>query len=210
MNKEVSPTSRPGFLGYYIYRCIWLLTNLVFRTIYRLKVRTEGRFPRQGGVLIVSNHVTHFDPPLIDSAFFRKVHFMARSTLMEKSDFMKMLFKVASVVPVDRDGSGREAFNTAVELLKSGKVVCIFPEGTRSPDGEVKAFQRGAVLLAKRARVPVVAAGIAGAYECWPKGSTWPGTGKIRIRFSKPIPPEKQGRGGVDLREEVIRLKQEA
>jgi 1-acyl-sn-glycerol-3-phosphate acyltransferase len=201
------PIVRSGPLVDFVYRGYWVAANLFFRLLYLLRVRREGRLPARGGVLIVANHASHFDPPLIDAVTLRHVHFLARQTLT-RSSFMMMVFKLCGVVPVDRDGSGRQAFDRAVDLLRAGRVVCLFPEGTRSPDGEVKDFKRGGELLARRAGVPLLPVGIAGAYAAWPKGRAFPRPGRIRVRFGPLLEPRQLRRGGVDLRGEVRRLKQ--
>ena len=207
MKPDWAPIARTGPLVALVYRGYWVLANILFRLLCLLRVSREGRLPSRGGVLIVANHASHLDPPLIDAVTLRHVHFLARQTL-SRSTFMLMVFKLCGVIPVDREGSGREAFDRAVALLKAGRVVCLFPEGTRSPDGGVKEFKRGGELLARRAGVPVLPMGIAGAYECWPKGRNYPRPGRIRIRFGPLIQPGALRRGGVDLRDQVRRLKE--
>jgi 1-acyl-sn-glycerol-3-phosphate acyltransferase len=75
--------------------------------------------------------------------------------------------------------------------LKRGEIVVIFPEGTRTTDGEVQSLKPGFAALARRAGVPLIPAAIVGAFECWPKHQPWPGSGQIRVRYGRLMMPEE-------------------
>lgn len=165
--------------------------------------RTLGRenIPANGGVLLVANHASYLDPPIVGCGLRRAVHFLARSTL-GKVGLAHRYLSALGVIFVDRDGSPREGLEGAVAALREGKVVCIFPEGTRSPDGRVAAFKRGALLVLKRAPVPVVPVGIEGSFAALGRGRGFPRPARITVRYGEPMSAEAvMARGGIEALE---------
>src|SRR5262245_12817842 len=126
--------------------------------------------PATGPVLLIANHESFLDPLAVGLAVRRKVHYMARTTLFKPALFGKYLRSVGCV-PVDQEGVAKEGLKTSLELLNAGKPLLIFPEGERSWQGTMQAFKPGILLLIKKAPVPIVPVGIAGAYEAYPRGA---------------------------------------
>jgi len=119
------------------------------------------------------------------------------------------------VVPVDRESADPSAMRTALTELKAGRLSVVFPEGTRTPDGCVQAFQRGIWLLIKRGRAPVLPIGVEGTFDAWPKGSRPRCRGRIMLNIGEPIANEELVAMGPDaalahLRERVDALRMEA
>jgi 1-acyl-sn-glycerol-3-phosphate acyltransferase len=188
------------------------LVARIWLGLYNRK-RTLGteNIPAQGGVLLVANHASYLDPPIVGCGLRRAVHFLARSTL-GRVGFAHRYLSALGVIFVDRDGSPREGLEGAVTALRAGKIVCIFPEGTRSADGRVTPFKRGALLVLKRAPVPVVPVGVEGSFAALGRGRGFPRPAKITVRYGEPMTADAVlARGGIeDLEARVAALVGEA
>lgn len=148
-----------------------------FKVLYRIEIKGTEHFPKEGGVLLCSNHISNLDPPTVGVATPRPVHFMAKAELFEKSGIKKLLTTL-NAFPVKRGMSDREALRTGLRLLKEGKVVGLFPEGTRNQSGELGKGLAGAGFFALRSEAYVVPCAIIGPYRPFKK---------LRIVFGKPI-----------------------
>ena len=125
-----------------LYFTGWFLVKAFLATYMDFRIDGAWRIPTRGGVLLVSNHQSHLDPPIMGSLTRRPVHFLARRTLTQ-SQFMRFVFWFCGIVPVERDGRDLRSFRTALDLLLRGEVVGLFPEGTRTRDGQVAPFKKG-------------------------------------------------------------------
>ena len=140
---------------------------------FKFNVQVTGRenVPDAGGVIIASNHASYLDPPLMACPLAnRVVRFMARDTLF-KHPVLRWYMLRTGVVPLSRDRGDVGAIKVAIQLLKSGNCVGLFPEGTRTMDGNLQQAKGGIGFLIAKASVPVVPLYISGSYEAYPKGS---------------------------------------
>jgi 1-acyl-sn-glycerol-3-phosphate acyltransferase len=155
-------------------------------------IRCTGREnePREGGALVLSNHQSLFDPVLVGLTLDRRLNYMARETLFAFAPF-RWLIKSLDAIPIDREGLGLAGLKETLRRVKRGEWVLIFPEGTRSPNGEVARLKPGFAALAKRAKVALVPVGIEGAYQAWPRNRLLPGVTTIHVHVGKPISPEE-------------------
>jgi len=113
-------------------------------------------------------------------------------------------------IPIDREGIGLGGIKESLKRLKRGEMVLIFPEGTRSPDGEIHPFRPGFTALAVRSKAALLPVAIEGAFQAWPRWKKFPGLGRIRVHFGEPIlPGEFAGRDERDLLAEVERRVRE-
>jgi 1-acyl-sn-glycerol-3-phosphate acyltransferase len=182
----MSRRSLPKRLWYDSLRIVCrLLGVLVFQ------IRCEGRkwVPRTGGALVLSNHQSHLDPVLIGLACDRRLNYLARDTLFGFAPF-RWLINSLDAIPIDREGLGLAGLKETLKRLKHDELVLIFPEGTRTPDGEVAPLKAGFSALAKRARVPLVPVAIDGAFDAWPRTRRFPRRATIQIQFGQPLRPE--------------------
>lgn len=156
------------------------------------QIRCEGRHfvPREGGVLILSNHQSHLDPVLIGLACDRRLNYLARQTLFGFLPF-RWLIQSLDAIPIDRDGTGLGGLKETLKRLKRGEMVLVFPEGTRSPDGRLQPLKPGFSALAARAEAALVPVAIAGAYDAWPRRQAFPGRATIQIQFGPPLSPDE-------------------
>ncbi len=125
--------------------------------------------PRSGGCLLVANHVSYLDPPLVGAAISRSIYFMAKQELFE-IPVMGSIIAGTGAFPVKRGTADRGALKRARALLHDGNVVCIFPEGRRSLDGTLQSAEAGAALVAAQSNVPVVPLGLIGTAAVLPPG----------------------------------------
>lgn len=166
---------------------VWLALKLK----YRMRIEGVRNIPAQGGAVLVANHCSYLDPPVMCSCSPRRiVHFMARDTLFS-SRFARWYFKGVRVIPLDRTRGDLGALRKAIATLKEGRVIGLFPEGTRSPDGQMREAKGGIGFLIAKGDVPVVPLYISGTFQAFPKGSSQFRPSRIRVRVGSPITPEE-------------------
>ena len=131
--------------------------------------RTQGwrRVPRRGPVLIIANHQSFFDPIALSLACPRRLLFLARKSLF-KPPWFSWLIQSLGGVPMDQEGVAKEGLKAILRHLQAGEAVVVFPEGTRTENGELSPLKPGVQLLIKRTQAPIVPMGIAGAFEALP------------------------------------------
>ena len=156
-----------------VYRFCHSLTKNLARVALNFRVINPERLIENGPALICSNHVSFFDPPLVSISFQREIHFLARHTLYSNSA-ARWIFPRLNVTPIDQDRASMAGLKTAIRILQKGHRLLIFPEGSRSPNGNLLPAAGGAGLVVAKARVPVVPMRIFGAYEALPYGAVKP------------------------------------
>jgi 1-acyl-sn-glycerol-3-phosphate acyltransferase len=167
----------------------WFFANLsriLARIFFRFRIVHRERLPETGGFILAANHQSYFDPPLVGICSRRAVHYLARKTLMDWPFFGPM-FPDMNVIPVDRDGNDMSALKTVIRKVKSGEGVVLFPEGTRSSDGNLQPAQAGVGLVIAKTLAPVVPVRIFGSFEAFPKGSKKVKLHPITVVIGKPI-----------------------
>ncbi len=179
----------------------------VFTLAYRLRRLHIDRVPRTGPVLIVANHQSYLDPPLIGVCLsHREIHPVARVGLFNIRP-LAWLIRALNAIPI-REGAGDvAAMKEALMRLKNGAAVVIFPEGSRTFDGAVSPFQRGAALLVKRSSCPVLPIAIEGPYDAWPRSRKRPRfwRQRISIMVGEPIAHDELLKDGPDAALERLR-----
>lgn len=162
------------------------VVSVYAKLFYRHKVYGKEHFPKTGG-MICSNHTSFLDPPLIGISCPGMVHFLGRDTLF-KSPFFGWLIRQLKTHPVKRGKGNIYAFKLAMSLVRKGNKVVIFPEGRRSPDGELKNGQLGVSMLVQRTGCQVIPVYIHGAYEIWSNKRRLPKIfGKTALIFGTPL-----------------------
>lgn len=165
-----------------IYTIVKGLLKLIFTVVLRLKIEGRENIPKDGPLVIASNHLSLLDPPVLGIAATRKVHFMAKEELFVP--VLGTIYKILGAFPVRRGGADRAAIKHGIEILESGNVLAIFPEGTRSKTGELGKAQPGALMMASKVKATIVPACIIGT-DYKRHGRIWP---KVTVRFGKPMP----------------------
>jgi 1-acyl-sn-glycerol-3-phosphate acyltransferase len=145
--------------------------------------------PAAGPVLLVSNHQSHLDPVLVGVASPRRMGALARHTLFFWP--LGWLIRSLGAVPIERGRGGVAGFKATLAMLRRGEAVLVFPEGTRTFDGNVQPFQSGFCALARRGRATIVPVAVRGAFAALPRGSALPRPRPVQVSFCQPITPEQ-------------------
>lgn len=174
--------------------------NLLYplsHALYRPTIEGKENIPREGGVIVASNHLSFIDSFAIPLAAPRQVRFLAKEeywTGPGLGGFLrKGFFSAVGMVPVNRHSASaaQESLDAALEVLRAGDAFGIYPEGTRSRDGRLYRGRTGVAWLALTAQVPIVPVGLIGTEDIQPVGARFPRLAKVTVRFGKPIPVEE-------------------
>jgi 1-acyl-sn-glycerol-3-phosphate acyltransferase len=152
-------------------------------------IRASGRrnIPGTGGVLLISNHLSHLDVFVLGIPLQRPLNYVARSTLFFPP--LGALIRSVGGFPIQREGMGAQGLKETLRRLRAGGIVTLFPEGTRSRTGDIGPLKPGIAVLAQRARVPIIPAAVAGTFEVLSRGRSLPRRHPIWIHFGPPIEP---------------------
>lgn len=185
-------------------RAPWMYTvcRRLFRAwmLFAFGYRSHGRkhVPRTGPFVLATNHSSYLDPMVAGCAiYFRHVRFLARNTLAQ-SRVLGWWMRKVGVVLIDRSRGDVAGLKESLKILRNGGVVCLFPEGTRTLNGQTQAAKGGVGFLMAKAAVPVVPAYISGTFKAMPKGVHWPRRARITVRYGEPILPAELAAMGSD------------
>lgn len=187
------------------YRICRRVAAAYVRICYRLRVVGAEHVPAAGeaasrGLLLVSNHQSHLDPPLLGVALGRRnMASLARTGLFGNAA-LRWLLRALGSIAIKQNESDTAAIRAAIGELKKGRIVLIFPEGSRSPDGSVHPFKRGTWLLLNKAGCDVLPAAVEGAFDAWPRTRPLPHFWGHRcmVAFGEPIPFDRLKELGAD------------
>ncbi len=170
----------------WLYSIGWWVVHLFLKLYCRYEVSGLEYVPREGPMIIVSNHVSYVDPPALGMTTRRHLNFMAKRELFEIPLFGALIRKLGAF-PVSRGRPDRRAFRRALEVLGRGEGLIMFPEGTRRTFGKLGEPDLGVAAIALRSRAPVVPVGLIGTHRIMPRG--WPVLlpFKLRIRIGPPL-----------------------
>ena len=169
------------------YRACQVACRVVTSTMFDLKVYGIEHVPPTGGVLLLSNHQSYLDPVLVAVRLRRPVTFLAKSELFEPWGF-RWLIRQLNAYPIKQGAGDVGAVRETIARLKEGHLLTVFPEGTRTLDGELQPLQNGFVLVVRRADVPIIPVAITGSHRSWPKGRPLFRPTPIRVKFGPPVP----------------------
>jgi 1-acyl-sn-glycerol-3-phosphate acyltransferase len=166
-----------------------MLSQLSGILLFSIRCRGREHIPAEGGVLVCSNHQSFFDPVLVGLGFHRRMNYLARKTLFRFFAF-RWLIEFLDAIPIDREGSGLGGLKETLKRLKRGELVLIFPEGTRTRDGEVAPLKPGFVALARRSKAPLLPVAVDGAYDAWPREARFPRLSRVHVWIGQPMAPD--------------------
>lgn len=170
---------------------IWFIAQQIAQFFFTIwfQMRSFGmeNLPPSGALLLI-NHQSFLDPLMVGLPLPRPVSYVARDNLF-RVPFLGWLLRRTYVIPISRERGGTESLRESIRRLEHGFLVGVFPEGTRSLDGKLRDMKPGFVSLVRRAKVPVIPVGVAGAYESLPRDAKFPRPGKIRVVYGKPMDP---------------------
>ncbi|MCE0494678.1 MFS transporter [Vibrio salinus] len=161
-----------------------VIINFLLRFAYKVRFKGTENFPAQGAALIVCNHVSYLDALLLNIASPRLIRFVMEADYANNVLIRKLMRK-AGVIPICASNAKmvKQAFNDVGDALKKGDLVCIFPEGKLTPDGELQPFLRGTDIILRKNPVPVIPIGLKGVWGCYfsrAKGQACKGFPRLR------------------------------
>ncbi|MEM6822469.1 MAG: lysophospholipid acyltransferase family protein [Verrucomicrobiota bacterium] len=186
MNKSSARPQRFQNQAFYIFVCA--LCHYLFRCYHSLRVEGQENIPHKGGIILASNHTSFYDPPALAAGCHRILHFLARKTLFDHPLF-RWLITNLNAIPVDQENPDMTGLRTIISKLKLGHIVVLFPEGSRTFDGELLPAQPGVGLVVEKAKVPVLPARFFGMHTAWPRGGSPRFFTPITLVFGKPFIP---------------------
>ena len=190
MNASHSSSAHRRTLAHRVgYDVLRVIARLVAVWAFGLRVQGREHWPAAGGGLVCANHQSSFDPPLIGLTCPRRMNYVARDTLF-RIPLLKQVMMSLGAIPIDREGGGLAGLKETLRRLKAGELVLIFPEGTRTRDGEVAPLKPGFIAVARRSRVPLVPVAVDGAFQAWPRTARLPRLARIAVIIGEPISPE--------------------
>ena len=164
-----------------------LLVFPVFRILFRGRTRGNGNVPMDGPLVVVANHGSHLDPPLLGHALGRPVAFMAKAELFS-IPLLGRLIRACGAYPVKRGASDREAIRTATARLQEGWAIGVFLDGTRQENGRVNQPMPGAALLAARSGAALLPVAILNSHRALGVGRSRPRLVRLEMRIGIPVP----------------------
>lgn len=186
----------------------WLLKVVltpVVRLLFRVRVEGRGRIPRTGPVILASNHQSFIDSIFLSLVARRRLTFVAKAEYFETWK-TAWFFRAVGMIPLKRDGgsASERALMAAAEVLQSGGMLGIYPEGTRSPDGRLYKGHTGVARLSTKCGAPVVPVAQLGTAQVQPVGAIWPRPFRrvtLKIGEQMRFTPLARGKSGpADLR----------
>ncbi len=169
-----------------LYWFLRFLAFLILKIFFRLEVKGQDAIPKRGGFILASNHVSFLDPIAVGVGCPRRLNYMARHDLFFNRLFARLLFAI-SVFPIKRDSADLSGLKEAMQRLKDGKGLVIFPEGSRQENSVCIVAQPGIGFLADKLNVPVVPVFVKGTEIALPKGAKVIKPTKISVHFGKQI-----------------------
>lgn len=159
---------------------------LLFKIFFHLEIIGRDNFPKSGPVIITPNHTSFLDPIIVGVGAPRKINYLARNTLFRFRLFAKILHWL-HVSPIKREAGDINAFKSALNKLSEGEPLLIFPEGTRSKDGNLQEPKSGIGFLQNTSSAIVLPCYVKGSMDAWPRYSKFPRLRRVSVYFGKPL-----------------------
>ena len=178
---EPSPVMNP------IYRLGWHCFRGVYRFYFGWRVYNPERVPLQGPVILASNHASFLDPPLVGAGVRREINYLARENLF-RFPILGWILRRWQVVPVDREGGGAKGLKAILDRLLDGGAIILFPEGTRSRDGNLQPARSGIGLTVIKSEAPVVPVRVFGTFNAYNRHMRLPRPCRtVIVKYGRPM-----------------------
>ncbi len=170
-----------------LYSFFKLLGEVIFGFYYRVRRFGLDSLPKEGPLILASNHISYMDPLLIGLTFPRQIIWMMLESIYRRP-VINFICRKASVIPVRRNSRDLQALKRAIGVVKRGFVLGVFPEGRMSRDGKLQsAFGEGAAMISLKTGAPILPAAIVGSYHSFPPEGKFPKPGKITVTYGAPL-----------------------
>ncbi len=184
MSRSREPSS--SLILYHLFK--WSVVSPVLHTYFRGRIYGAEHVPTKGAMVVVSNHASDFDPPILSNCVRRPVAYMAKEELFEVP-VLKQAITLYGAYPVKRGQSDRSAIRSALQKLDEGWGVGVFLQGTRTADGRVTAPKLGAALIAAKAQVPLLPVSLWGTETIVDRGKLLPRPVPVTVRIGELVNP---------------------
>jgi 1-acyl-sn-glycerol-3-phosphate acyltransferase len=171
---------------YKFARFICCILSFLF---WPIKIKGKKYLNKKGPLIFAANHVSYLDPIVLGVANKRQIHFIAKKEIFEVA-ILGIIVKYLGAIPVDRKRANLISIKKSLSILKEGKILGIFPEGTRSLNGKLLELNVGLIKIALKSNAPIIPIGISGTYDIYPPGAKIPSFLKrkfVSINVGKPI-----------------------
>lgn len=169
------------------WRASMAALHVLYTIVWPTRVVGRERVPRSGRLVLVANHQSFLDIPLLAKGVLRRhVAFVARDSLA-RSRFLAFIMRHCGAILIGRGRADRAALRAMVAHLKAEDAIAIFPEGTRTPDGRLQVPKKGALVAARMAGAPILPCAIRGSHGAWPRGARFPHPHRLEVEFGAPI-----------------------
>ncbi|HID05807.1 MAG TPA: 1-acyl-sn-glycerol-3-phosphate acyltransferase [Armatimonadetes bacterium] len=165
-----------------LYGLTHAVARFVLRAIFNMKVEGASQVPRDGPLIIAPTHRSYVDPVFVGAAVPRSAYYMTKAEVFDVP-ILRTIVCAHHGFPVRRETGDRRAWRIAVGLLRRGRALVIFPEGTRNPDWQLREPKLGVALLALRTGAPVLPVAIVGTERVMPPGQPWLRPAPVRVRI---------------------------
>src|SRR6516225_2326680 len=169
-----------------VYFAGWVSFRQLFRFYFRWRVFNPERVPLHGPAILACNHASFLDPPLVGAGVHRGIHYLARENLF-RFPVLGWILRNWQVVPVDREGGGAKGLKAILDQLLAGGVIILFPEGTRTRDGNLQPARAGIGLTVIKSAAPVVPVRVFGTFEAYGRHIKFPRPHRITVKYGKPL-----------------------
>lgn len=175
-----------SLLLYHLFK--WSVVSPMFHVYFQGRIEGAERVPRQGPLLVVANHASDFDPPIVSNCVGRPVSYMAKEELF-RVPVLAPAIRLYGAYPVKRGSADRSAIREALKQLDNGWAVGVFLQGTRTADGRIPNPKLGAALIAAKAQVPLLPVSAWGTHRIIKKDTKLPQRVPVTVRIGEPLPP---------------------
>jgi 1-acyl-sn-glycerol-3-phosphate acyltransferase len=172
------------------YRIGWTCFRMMYAVYFRWRVFNPERVPLKGGVILASNHASFLDPPLVGAGLPRAINYLARESLF-RFPGIGALLRSWNSVPVDRDGGGAAGLREILNRLLGGGAIILFPEGTRTKDGNLQPSRSGIGLTVIKSDAIVIPVRTFGTFEAFGRNHKFPRPSRVMVKYGKPMRFEK-------------------
>jgi 1-acyl-sn-glycerol-3-phosphate acyltransferase len=174
-----------------IYRLGWLFFRAIYKFYFGWRVYNAERVPLEGPVILASNHASFVDPPLVGAGLKRGINYLARESLF-RFPVLGWILHRWQAVPVDREGGGAKGLKAILDRLLAGGAIILFPEGTRTRDGQLQPARSGIGLTVIKSNACVIPVRVFGTFEAYNRNMRWPRPGRrVTVKYGRPMQFDK-------------------